>query len=303
MDIKNLPTEQQNPDTMAIDEAGTSEILRMINNEDKKVAFCIEKKIDAIAKAVDALTEVFENGGRIIYCGAGTSGRLGFMDCAEIPPTFGLDSGHFIPLIAGGEKAIKEAQEGAEDSQELCVEDLKAVNLSSRDAVVGIAASGRTPYVLGGLKYANSLGCVTASISCNEDAENEMNKTAKYPIGIYAGPEVITGSTRMKAGTVQKLVLNMISTSVMIKTGKVYGNLMVNVKTTNQKLVDRAVRIIGSITCAPTEDITEAMKTTGNNVPLSIIMLLTGLDLESAKELLAKNNGKVKAAIKDHTKA
>lgn len=297
-ELKSLPTEQRNPDTINIDELDTLDMLKLINNEDKKVAFCVEKHLDKIAKAVDAVSERFAAGGRIIYCGAGTSGRMGFMDSAECPPTFGIDNDRVVSLIAGGSDAMLTAKEGAEDSPELCVEDLKAINFSKADVLVGIAASGRTPYVEGGLKYAKLLGAVTVSVTCNESEDCVINQLADYPIGIYAGPEAITGSTRMKAGTVQKMTLNMFSTSVMIKTGKVYSNLMVNVKTSNEKLVDRAKRIVKEITGVDDERISDAMLKTGNDTKLAIIMLLTDSTAEEADKLLKESNGHVKNAIK-----
>lgn len=298
MSMKNLPTERRNPDTMNIDEVSTLDMLRMINNEDKKVAGCVERRLPEIAAAVDAMSEAFAAGGRIIYCGAGTSGRMGFMDSAECPPTFGIPKDRVVALLAGGLNAVAEAKEGAEDSRELCVQDLEAIGFSNDDILVGIAASGRTPYVIGGLEYANSLGALTVSVTCNENEDCEINRLARCPIAIYAGPEAVTGSTRMKAGTVQKMVLNMLSTGIMIKTGKIYGNLMVNVQISNEKLLDRAKRIIAEITAADGDEIDQAMEDADNCVSLAIFMLLTGLKKAEAAEIMAKHNGHIKNALK-----
>lgn len=295
--IKQLPTEQRNVDTIDIDEVSTFSMLQMINNEDKKVANSITPHLQAIADAVDALAEVFSNGGRIVYCGAGTSGRLGFIDAAECRPTYGVEEGRIIALIAGGEEAMRQAVEGAEDLPELCVEDLQKIGFSSKDALVGIAASGRTPYVVGGLEYANRLGSVTVSITCNEDVHCPVNKLAKYPIGIYAGPEAITGSTRMKSGTVQKLVLNMLSTGIMVKNGKVYSNLMVHVQTSNMKLVERAQEIVELITGADDKTIQNTLQLSNNDVSKAVLMIKLGCTVEQANDLLLKNNGHIKNAI------
>lgn len=296
MSMSNLPTERRNPDTMNIDEVSTLEVLQMINNEDKKVPYCIENHLKQIAKVVDVVSEKFSDGGRIVYCGSGTSGRMGFMDAAECPPTFGISNDQVVALIAGGLGAMAEAKEGAEDSEILCVEDLKSIDFGPKDVLVGIAASGRTPYVIGGIKYAKDLGALTISITCNEN-HCLLNTLSDYPIAIYAGPEVVTGSTRMKAGTVQKLVLNMISTAVMVKTGKVYGNLMVNVQLSNEKLVNRAKRIIKEITGAEDDEIVIALESSGNHVSLAIFMLLTGYDKAKAEAVLNQHSGHIKKAL------
>lgn len=295
--INKLPTEQRNLATINIDEVSTIEMLEMINNEDKKVADSIASHLEQIAKAVDALSEVFAKGGRIVYCGAGTSGRLGFIDAAECIPTYGIEEGRIIPIIAGGKEAMRRAVENAEDLKELCVEDLKKLNFSKNDALVGIAASGRTPYVVGGLEYANFLGSITVSVTCNESLECPVNQFAEYPIGVYAGPEAITGSTRMKAGTVQKLILNMISTGVMIKNGKVYSNLMVNVQTSNEKLVERAKEIVEMITDATSEEAKKALATANNNVSIAILLLKLNCTVQEAEVLLGKSNGHIKKAL------
>lgn len=297
MNIKNLPTEQRNQNTLNIDEVSTLEMLAMINNEDKQVAFSVEKHLPQIAAAVDAVSKAFAAGGRIVYCGAGTSGRMGMMDSAECPPTFGVSADRVTALVAGGPGAGSRAVEGAEDSKESCVQDLKAIDFNRGDILVGIAASGRTPYVIGGIEYARALGALVVSVTCNEDADCEINRLSDYPIAIYAGPEAITGSTRMKAGTVQKMVLNMLSTAVMVKNGKVYGNLMVNVQITNEKLNDRAKRIIREITGASDEKITTALLESGGNTGLAIFMLLTGYEKSKAAEVLAQHNGHIKKAM------
>ncbi len=297
MNIKSLPTEQRNPDTVRIDEVSTLEMLQMINNEDKKVACCVEAHLPQIAAAVDAVAEKFIAGGRIVYCGAGTSGRMGFMDSAECPPTYGVPKERVVSLMAGGIGAVSQAKEDAEDHPELAVEDMKAIGFTAGDVLVGLAASGRTPYVVGGMEYARSLGAVTVSVTCNEDLTCPVNALADCPIGIYAGPEAITGSTRMKAGTVQKLVLNMLSTAVMVKTGKVYSNLMVNLRLSNEKLVERAKGIVAQITGAGAEEIDALFAQTGRNVPLTILMLLTGCPQPQARELLEQNHGHIKNAL------
>lgn len=297
MEKNALPTEQRNQDTVNIDEASTIEMLRMINNEDKKVALCVERHLDQIAAAVDAAAEKFAAGGRIVYCGAGTSGRMGFMDSAECPPTYGVPKERVVSLMAGGIAAVSQAKEDAEDHPELGVDDLKGIGFTGGDILVGLAASGRTPYVVGAMEYARQLGGVTISITCNENPDCPVNRLADYPIGIYAGPEAITGSTRMKAGTVQKLVLNMFSTGVMVKTGKVYSNLMVNMHLSNQKLVRRARDIVAEITGAGGEEIDRLLGQTGQNVPLTIFMLLTGCPADEAQARLARENGHIKNAL------
>ncbi len=297
MDLKKLPTEQRNPDTVSIDEVNTLEMLQMINNEDKKVALCVEAHLPQIAAAIDAIAEKFIAGGRIVYCGAGTSGRMGFMDSAECPPTYGVPKDRVVSLMAGGKDAVSQAKEDAEDHPEYGVEDMKGISFTKDDVLVGLAASGRTPYVIGAMEYAKSLGAVTVSVTCNEDLDSPVNRLADYPIGIYAGPESITGSTRMKAGTVQKLVLNMLSTGVMVKSGKVYSNLMVNLRLSNEKLVERAKGIVAQITGAPAGEIDPLFDQTGRNVPLTIFMLLTGCPQEEAQALLDREHGHIKNAL------
>lgn len=295
MDLDKLITEGRNPDTLDIDRLSTEDMLKKINNEDKKVPIAIEKEIPNIAKAVDIIAEKLKQGGRLIYIGAGTSGRLGILDASECPPTFGVDPEMVQGIIAGGDVAIRRSVEDAEDKEDLGKEDLKKKNLSSKDVVVGIAASGRTPYVLGALRYAKEVGAHTVGISCNPDSE--MKKIVDIMIAPVVGPEVIMGSTRMKAGTAQKLVLNMLSTGAMIKLGKVYSNLMVDVKATNEKLINRAKRIVKLATDADEKVIEKILKETNYNVKLTILMILTGLNQNKAKELLDRSNGYIAKAL------
>lgn len=298
MNLEALITEGRNPDTLDIDKLSTEDMLKKINNEDKKVPIAIEKEIPNIAKAVDIAADRLKKGGRLIYLGAGTSGRLGILDASECPPTFGVDPEMVQGIIAGGDTAIRKAVEGAEDNVELGKSDLKKKNLSSKDIVVGIAASGRTPYVLGALQYAKEIGAATIGISCNLDCE--MKKLVDVMIIPVVGPEVIMGSTRMKAGTAQKLVLNMISTGVMIKLGKVYSNLMVDVQATNEKLTYRAKRIVKLATGADDSDIENTLNETGYNVKLTILMILTNLEKNKAQELLEKAGGYIEKALEEN---
>ena len=242
MNLENLTTERRNENTMGLDEMSVKEALQKMNQEDQKVAMAVGQELAAIEPVVEAIIKSFNQGGRLIYMGAGTSGRLGVLDAAECVPTFGVEPEMVQGLIAGGQKAMTVAVEGAEDSKELGRQDLVDLKLSANDIVVGIAASGRTPYVIGGLEYATTVGAATATVACNKNAE--ISKYAQMPIEVDAGPEFLTGSTRLKSGTAQKLILNMLSTISMIGIGKVYNNLMVDVKPTNEKLVERSKRII-----------------------------------------------------------
>lgn len=287
MNLKKLNTEGRNSNTLDIDRLSTKEILVKINHEDQTVAIAIEKQINAIAKLVDKASECLKKGGRIIYFGAGTSGRLGVLDASECPPTFGVSAEMVQAIIAGGNSAMFKAKEGAEDSAELAVEALKEIKASSRDCLIGIAASGRTPFVLGGLAYGNEIGAVTGSICCVE--QGEISKQATYPIEVVTGPEAVTGSTRMKAGTAQKLVLNMISTSVMIKLGKVYQNLMVDVQPTNEKLIIRALGIIQEALDCSEEEARFLFESSAHKVKLAIIMGITGKSRQEAIDLLSVN--------------
>ncbi len=287
--INKLPTEQRNPNTADIDRVSTLEIVRRINDEDKKVAYAVERELEPIAKAVDAIQDALRSGGRLIYCGCGTSGRLGVLDAAECPPTYSADPGMVMGVMAGGERAMFKAVEGAEDNAEAGREDMKQINLSAKDVLVGIAASGRTPYVLGAMAYAHEIGAKTVALTCNK--ASEMNAVADIPIGVETGPEVITGSTRMKCGTAQKMVLNMLSTGAMIRLGKVYGNLMVDVMPTNEKLVRRAISIVATAAGVDEEEARRTLEACGFSVKTAIVMLVRGESAEAAKERLNATGG------------
>ena len=295
IDLSKMVTEKRNSNTKDIDKVSTLEMVKKINCEDKLVACAVEKELPQIAEAIDKIADAMNNGGRLIYCGAGTSGRLGILDASECPPTHGVSSELVQGIIAGGIEAIFKAKEGAEDSKELCVEDLNNMNFTNKDVLVGIAASGRTPYVIGGLEYANSIGAVTVGVTCNP--QSEIASVAKIAISPVVGPEVITGSTRMKAGTAQKMVLNMLSTGAMVRTGKVYGNLMVDVKATNEKLVERAKHIVMEATEVDREKAEAVLEETNYDVKLSILMIMANLSKEEGKELLEKNNGYIAKAL------
>lgn len=295
MNLKKLTTENRNPNTFNLDEMSSLEIVTAMNKEDYRVPEAISKELEPISKLVDAVVNAFENGGRLIYMGAGTSGRLGVLDASECPPTYGVDPSMVVGLIAGGDKALRSALENVEDKENLGVEDLKNINLCEKDVVVGLAASGRTPYVIGGLNYANSLGCVTGAIACNKDSK--IGKAAKIKIEVDAGPEVLTGSTRLKSGTAQKLILNMISTASMVRIGKAYSNLMVDVVPTNEKLVNRATGIIVDATGVSKEIASEMLQKANGSCKLAITSILTGKSIEEAKELLVQAKGHVKKAL------
>ncbi len=298
MNLNNLDTEQSNPDSLHIDEMSTIDILTTINNEDQKVALAVKDVLPQISDAVDCIYQQMCQGGRLIYIGAGTSGRLGVLDASECPPTYGVDPTLVQGLIAGGNIALTTAIEGAEDSMDLAIEDLKNIHLTDKDVVCGIAASGRTPYVIGGLQYARTLGSQTISICCVHNGE--ISKYSHYPIEVVTGAEVVTGSTRMKAGTAQKLILNMLSTSVMIKRGKVYKNLMVDVQPTNEKLKIRAVNIVSqSLDCSEEESIALLTKC-HYNVKIAILSGLTGKDEKECEEALLKNNGNISKTVKSN---
>ena len=296
IDLEKLTTESRNQNTLNIDKVSTLEMVKIINSEDKKVAIAVEEELPKIAEAIDGIVERMHKGGRLIYIGAGTSGRLGILDASECPPTYGVSEELVQGLIAGGKEAIFRAKEGAEDSKELAVEDLKGISLSENDTVVGLAASGRTPYVIGGLEYANEIGALTASITCN--ANSEVAKAAKISIAPVVGAEVVTGSTRLKSGTAQKLVLNMLSTGTMIKLGKVYGNLMVDVRATNEKLVERAKKIVCEATGVEREEAENVLKETDFDVKLSIFMILSELNKDEAKKILDSSKGYIAQALK-----
>lgn len=295
MELSHLATETRNQKTIDLDSLSTSQILEIMNEEDATVPLAIKQELSDVEAAVTTVINSFNNGGRLIYIGAGTSGRLGILDAVECVPTFGTSPELVQGLIAGGEKALIEAVEGAEDSEELAVTDLKACELTKEDVVIGIAASGRTPYVIGGLKYANQVGAATVAISCNK--ESEIGKNAQIKIEVEVGPEILTGSTRLKSGTAQKLVLNMISTASMIGIGKVYKNLMVDVQSTNLKLIERSKKIVMDATDCDYETAEEFLGKSGGDVKLAIVMLLTGLKKEQAQQKLVKNKGFVRKTI------
>ncbi len=295
VNIDNLTTETRNLATSDIDTLPTIAMLRLINEEDKKVALAIEKELDHIALAIDKIVEKFKKGGRLIYTGAGSSGRLGIMDASELLPTYGLAPEHCFGVIAGGKGAMFKAVEGAEDSKELGIQDMKDIDLCALDSVVGIAASGRTPYTIATLEYAKSQGCLTVAVTCNGDSE--MAKVADISIAPIVGPEVISGSTRMKAGTSQKMVLNMISTGVMVKTGKVYGNYMVNVQPTNEKLIRRSINMIKSINDLNDKEAEELFYASGKSVAIATIMAKAKVDKETAEKTFEDCDGMIREAI------
>ena len=293
--LDNLLTEARNPQTMELDSMTPLEIVTAMNREDARVPESIRPQLPNIARCVAWATEAIRSGGRLIYMGAGTSGRLGVLDAVECPPTFGVSPDVVVGLIAGGERAFVKAVEGAEDSRELGKADLEAIGLTPKDLVVGIAASGRTPYVLGGLAYANSLGCKTAAISCNPGSA--VGKEARLAIEVAPGPECLTGSTRLKAGTAQKLILNMISTATMVGCGKAYSNLMVDVMQTNEKLVVRAQNIVMEATGVSRDSAKEAIAQAGSSCKLAVTMILADCTVEEAKERLERCGGSVRQAI------
>jgi N-acetylmuramic acid 6-phosphate etherase len=295
MNLSQLPTESRNPATEHIDELPTLDMLRLINDEDAKVAQAVAAELPHIAKAIDEIARRFEDGGRLFYVGAGTSGRLGVLDASEIPPTFSVPPTLVQGLIAGGDSAFRKSSESSEDSAEQGAADLAAAGFSGQDALVGIAASGRTPYVMGALNHANPLGAVTIALTCVPNSP--MSTIADITIAPITGPEVLTGSTRMKAGTATKLVLNMLSTGVMIKTGAVYGNLMVNLQPTNAKLVDRAQRIIIAATEVNEPTAAELLKRAGS-VKTAIVMQKLNVDRPTAEAKLAAHHGNLSALLR-----
>ena len=296
LNLKNMSTETRNQNTMNLDIMTPLEVVTVMNQEDAKVPEAIKPALPNIAQCVTWAIASIEAGGRIIYMGAGTSGRLGVLDAVECPPTFGVAPEVVVGLIAGGEKAFIKAVEGAEDSRELGRQDLVNINLEPRDIVIGIAASGRTPYVLGGLAYAREVGCHTVGISCNPGSA--VGAAAELAIEVVPGPECLTGSTRLKSGTCQKLILNMISTATMIGCGKAYQNLMVDVMQTNEKLVVRAQNIVMEATGCDRQTAAEKIGIAGGNAKTAITMILADCGLEDARERLAKAKGHVREAIK-----
>ncbi|MCT8557711.1 N-acetylmuramic acid 6-phosphate etherase [Glaesserella parasuis] len=289
--LGQLITEQRNPNSMQIDTLSAYEIVQIINNEDKQVPLVIEKVLPQIAQAVEKIVEAFQQGGRLVYIGAGTSGRLGVLDASECPPTFGVSPEMVKGIIAGGERALRHPIEGAEDNKEAGKQDLQAVEFSQKDVLVGIAASGRTPYVLGALAYAKQLGATTVSIASNPNSA--MSQIADIVIDTVVGAEVLTGSSRMKSGTAQKLVLNMLTTASMILIGKCYQNLMLDVQASNQKLVARAIRIVMQATECSREIAETTLVLAENNAKLAIMMILADLDKDGAEQLLSQQQGKI----------
>ncbi len=294
--ITKLTTETRNPNTTNIDTLSTLEMVSLINNEDHSTVEAVSKVKEDIAKAIDVIYPAISKGGRLIYMGAGTSGRLGVLDASEWYPTYGVGQESVIGLIAGGDHALRNPIEGAEDHETFAVEDLKNINLTEKDVVCAIASSGRTPYCIGALKYAKELGAETIAIANVKDSV--IGKYANTVIEAVSGPEVVTGSTRMKAGTTQKMILNIISTSTMIKYGKVYGNLMVDVNPSNEKLVIRAQSIIQEATSCDALRAKELLELSQNDVKAAIVMELMDLDLEAALNLLKAHKGRIRDAIK-----
>ena len=293
--LSTLITEQRNPNSMNVDSLSALEIVQLMNEEDKQVPLAIEKCLPQIAQAVECIVAAFQQGGRLVYIGAGTSGRLGVLDASECPPTFGVSPEMVKGIIAGGERALRHPIEGAEDSKAQAVVDLQTIHFSSKDVLVGIAASGRTPYVIGALEYAKSLGSVTVSIASNPNSA--MANIVDIAIDTVVGPEVLTGSSRLKSGTAQKLVLNMLTTASMILMGKCYQNLMVDVQASNEKLKARAIRIVMQATDCDKALAEETLKQADQNAKLAIMMILSGLDRAQAEALLEKHHGKLQLAL------
>lgn len=293
--LSTLITEQRNPNSMHVDSLSALEIVQLMNQEDKQVPLAIEKCLPQIAQAVECIVAAFQQGGRLVYIGAGTSGRLGVLDASECPPTFGVSPEMVKGIIAGGERALRHPIEGAEDSKEQAVIDLQTIQFSSKDVLVGIAASGRTPYVIGALEYAKSLGSATVSIASNPNSA--MANIVDIAIDTVVGPEILTGSSRLKSGTAQKLVLNMLTTASMILMGKCYQNLMVDVQASNEKLKARAIRIVMQATDCDKALAEETLKLADQNAKLAIMMILSGLDRAQAEALLEKHQGKLQLAL------
>lgn len=297
INLETLATEQRNSHSQHIDSVSTEDMLRIINDEDHKVADAVGAIIPDIAKAVDTIADRLRHGGRLFYMGSGTSGRLGILDAVECPPTYSTDPERIQGLIAGGYEAIFRAKEGAEDSPELGRQDLIAKNLTADDVVVGLSASGRTPYVVGGLTYAASVGAATIAIDCSP--HSAIGACADIDLCAIVGPEVVTGSTRMKAGTAQKMIANMLSTGAMIRLGKVYGNLMVDVKSSNQKLEERARRIVMTATGCSRQEAVKALAESQGRAKTAIVMILLNLPAKEAEDRLAAAQGYVAAVLKE----
>ncbi|QIK70021.1 N-acetylmuramic acid 6-phosphate etherase [Erysipelothrix sp. HDW6C] len=297
IDLSKIGTEQQNKNTMNIDQLSTIEMVRLINKEDQAVIDAVEAAIPQIANAVDAIYETILKGGRLVYIGAGTSGRLGVLDASEVLPTYGIGEEAVVGLIAGGDIALRHPVEAAEDDETAVIVDLEGIKFNKNDILCAIASSGRTPYCIGGLKYARSLGAKTISLACV--ADSEIGKLADFPIEAVVGQEVVTGSTRMKSGSATKMVLNILTSGAMIKYGKVYGNLMVDVKTSNEKLVERAKGIIMKATDVDYDRASYLLEASDNHVKTAIVMQETNRDKEAAIALLDANDGRISNAIKN----
>ncbi|WP_172863684.1 N-acetylmuramic acid 6-phosphate etherase [Enterococcus faecalis] len=295
MNLEGLTTEARNEATKKIDQVSILEMVTLINQEDQKVAQAIEKVLPQIAAAIDAAAERFKKGGRLIYCGAGTSGRLGALDAIELTPTYSVSPERAFGILAGGEKAMYQAIEGAEDSKELAIEDLTQHQLTARDVVIAIAASGRTPYAVSAIEYGKKVGALTISVTCNN--QSPMNQLAEIGIAPIVGPEVITGSTRMKAGSAQKMVLNMFSTGIMVKVGNIYQNLMVNVQPTNEKLIQRATNIIKEAAEIEESQAKEYLEAAQLEVAPAIVMAKAHVDFQKAKQLLAEHDGRISEVL------
>ncbi|OSH32479.1 N-acetylmuramic acid 6-phosphate etherase [Enterococcus faecalis] len=295
MNLEGLTTEARNEATKKIDQVSTLEMVTLINQEDQKVAQAIEKVLPQIAAAIDAAAERFKKGGRLIYCGAGTSGRLGALDAIELTPTYSVSPERAFGILAGGEKAMYQAIEGAEDSKELAIEDLTKHQLTARDVVIAIAASGRTPYAVSAIEYGKKVGALTISVTCNN--QSPMNQLAEIGIAPIVGPEVITGSTRMKASSAQKMVLNMFSTGIMVKVGNIYQNLMVNVQPTNEKLIQRATNIIKEAAEIEEAQAKEYLEAAQLEVAPAIVMAKAHVDFQKAKQLLAEHDGRISEVL------
>lgn len=296
VNINFMTTEARNTNTMNLDQMTPLEIAAVMNQEDRNVPVAIEETLPQIAQTISVVENAFLNGGRLFYMGAGTSGRLGVLDASECPPTFDVDAGMVVGLIAGGDKALRFPIEGAEDNNEMGQQDLIAHNLSAKDVVIGIAASGRTPYVQGALKYAKSVGCRTAAISCNRNSI--IGQTADIAIDVEVGPEVLTGSTRLKAGTAQKLILNMITTGAMVRIGKAYQNLMVDVVQSNEKLQARAENIVMDATGVSRDEARTVINKADGKVKVAITMILADCNVQEAKALLERTGGHIRGVIK-----
>lgn len=293
--LATLTTEAFRPELAEIDQLATSEIARIMNDEDRTVPASVAELLPEISAAIDAIAARMARGGRLIYAGAGTAGRLGVLDASECPPTFNTDPADVIGLIAGGPSAMVTAVEGAEDSKELAAADLDALGLTAEDTVVGISASGRTPYAIGAVEHARAKGALTIGLSCN--ADSALGAAAEHPLEVVVGPELLTGSTRLKAGTAQKLVLNMLSTITMIRLGKTYGNLMVDVRASNEKLRARSRRIVSLATGASDAEIEAALAATDGEVKNAILTILGQVDGPTAATLLSASDGHLRAAL------